>query len=227
MPRYYRRRRRYRYGGRSFRRRHRRRYRRRNRRITKAATTYIRRCVDLGRIAQPGLGGPIFGSLAFSLTDVPNYQEIQNLYDQFKIVGIQLKFIPFVNVSQINPTSFPVSSDLQVISSHAVRLFTALDFNDVDVPTSVDDIREYSTCKETPLTSTHKRYFVPKAVLEASQGGNDYFFRTNPWINVNNAGKSHYGIKYAFSGIGTGTLAQDVTLYRIEAKYYIKCRYPH
>lgn len=145
--------------------------------------------------------------VAFTLADLPDYGDFTALYDQYKILGIKVKWLPRGN-----------SSDIQAQNSIS-RFFSVIDRDDDATPTSIDQLTQYESCKMTPTTGVHSRYFKPSIRREIPNaiGGTAHEVTGPQWIDVTNANVKHYGIKLAVQGplSGTGSIYFDaqVTMY--------------
>lgn len=155
------------------------------------------------------------GSMVFKLTDVPNWQEFQALYDSYKLKAVKVSFIPVSNVTLGN------SVPLEEQTSHLNRIYTVFDYNDKTVPSTLNSLREYQNCRWGSNNRVHKRFLYPKPLMTISEGGGSYGvaqFGKSPWISMASDQTEFYGIKY---GIQHTNLHQDVVLYGIEVKYYL------
>lgn len=148
---------------------------------------------------------PTFGSINFSLNDLPNYTEFTSLYDMYKINAVTVTFIPQMteNVSAVTLNN-PYAN---------TRFYSCIDYNDNSPPTTIDEVRQYQNCKVTSILRMHKRYIYKPKVLDA--GG--YTF--SPWISTAFPSNNYYGLKYAVESTqATGALTFE---FKIEAKFYM------
>lgn len=166
---------------------------------------YFSRFVDKGTITEDGTGTETFGSLSFALNDVPGYTEFTGMFDQYKICAVKVMIIPMYNVAQGT-----VSTNLNYY-----RFISAIDYNDSTAPTSLNDLRQYKTCKVTARTKMHKRYFRPRVDLD-----NDYQNpgTVQPWVNSDKPSAAYQALKYGFEHNSGGT----TQVYRVECVYYMK-----
>lgn len=153
---------------------------------------------------------PTLAGLTFRLNQVPNYTEFTNLYDMYKINGVKMVFIPKQNQS--------ISIGSVNNASPTARFFTALDYNDATPPTTVDDIREYQSCKFTSVIRTHKRYIPRPRIQDRGQTYNP----GRPWINCSAPDQEHYGLKLAIEPISS-TTTTDMP-YSVECVFYMSFR---
>lgn len=186
---------------------YRRRFRNRVRYNKRGQKLYLfKRFVDFGLLNVQSLT-PTFQALTFRLNQLPNSGEFTALYDEYRINAVKISFIPqqtqSVSIGSINNPS-------------NVRFFSAIDYNDAGLPTSVDDLRQYQTAKYTSIFRTHKRYiYKPKIVDNSST------VRT-AWIATTSPATLHYGLKIAVEPmLSSTTTSLD---FRVECKFYMSFR---
>lgn len=141
----------------------------------------------------------------FSLSDLPNVTEFTNLYDCYKINAVKIMFLPQMtqNVSLSSLNNAYASA----------RFFSAIDYNDSGA-ISVDAIREYATCKFTPILKRHTRYLKPRV-----QDSGSTYTPGRPWINCTSPAKDYFGLKVAVEGMdSSNVLTMD---YTVECVYYL------
>lgn len=146
----------------------------------------------------------------FRLDQVPNFTEFTALYDQFKINAVKLTFYPQVteNIS-LGTINNPVAS---------ARFYSCLDFNDSAPPTTIDEVREYQSCKRTPILKPHKRYLKPR-IMDRGQIYNP----GRPWLSCDTArSEPHYGVKIGVENMSSTTTS--TMEYTIECKFYLSFR---
>lgn len=145
--------------------------------------------------------------VSFTLADLPDYTDFTALYDQYKITGIKVQWLPRGNSSDV------------LAQGNISRFFSVIDRDDDATPTSIDQLTQYESCKMTPSTRVHSRYFRPsiRTEIPTSIGGTGYSVSGPKWIDVTNTNIKHYGIKLAAQGsvAGTGSITYDaqVTMY--------------
>lgn len=148
---------------------------------------------------------PTFGAFNFSLSDLPNYTEFTSLYDMYKINCVKITIIPQQTQSiSIGSINNPNAS---------ARFFSAIDYNDGSAPTSIDDIRQYQSCKMTPILRTHKRVIFKPKILDTNG------FSISPWMATTTPSANYYGLKYAVEPMESTTTT--TMTYTVEAKLYM------
>lgn len=171
-------------------------------RIRQPVQYFKRSFISEGFITAPA-GGPTFGTIQFTLNQLPNYTEFTQLYDQYKIKGVKVKLVPRYNVADINA---------QAIS----QLLTVLDYDDSTSPTAVSDLLQYQNMKMTMTNKIHQRYLAPRSNRNVAQPGPASPPAASPvkqWIDCGFPTVLHHGIKYA------------VTAGSIDIKYDLYCTY--
>lgn len=144
-------------------------------------------------------------SYNFKLSDVSQYADYANVYDQYRIVAIDLYFQPDHNTFQ---------NALQNQS----RMFSVLDFDDAVSLTGANAARGYNNCIITsPWEKCHRR-FVPRCALAAYSGAfTSYAQAKNAWLDMASPGVLHYGVK-----IWIDPATTIVAQWFVEAIYYLE-----
>jgi len=179
--------------------------------IVKQPVHYFTRFQDGGTITASG-GTETFGVLYWDLASIPGFAEFTALYDFYKINAVQVRFLP------ISDNTYSDSSILQASN----RLITVIDYNDRTVPTSLNDLRQYSNCKVSPFNRIHKRFLHPKPLItmdEDSSSGGVYGIGQAgrpPWIATTSNQCEYYGIKYGIEHPSSSSI-----LYKVEYKLYL------
>lgn len=166
---------------------------------------YFKRSVYLAN-AVSAVGANNFFAAAYALNGIPNHTEFTALYDQYKITGVKLKFVPRGNSSDIN-TGAPISS-----------LITVTDTDDTAVPSSIDQLTQYQSMKMTRSTQQQVRYWKPKfnvATVNTLALGINGKMNTTGWLDVTDDAVQHFGIKGVLTSNPGVTVSYDilVTLY--------------
>lgn len=158
----------------------------------------------------------IFGSIQFRLQDLPGYLELQDLFDQYRIDAIQVKFFPMTSGVYMQP--FNNASTTVVFTP---RFMTAIDYDDNSAPVNLDQIRQYQTYKSTMAYQQHSRYFKPCFASEVFKTAvtTGYGARRG-WIDTAYPDVPHFGLKYALEA--TGVASNDFAFgYRIDVKMWV------
>lgn len=159
-----------------------------------------------------------------NLTQLPNYTEFTNLFDEYKISAMKITwFSPYNEVTSVN--------------SQQVRLHTATDTDDTALPSSIDTLRQKPSYKDVQLSSAFirngkisrffkVRHFIAGAATEGAVGyGN---IPASKWLSCTNAPAiQHFGLKWAIScnsSNGSLTTPDDTFTMPVEVTYYMKFR---
>jgi hypothetical protein len=134
-----------------------------------------------------------FATYNFSLATLPNSTEYTTLFDQYRIAQITLTFQPSTLVATSSP------------------LYSVIDYDDSNAPTSLNDLLQYDTLKTTMTGAYHIRTLNPRFTLGAYSGTlTSYANAPNDmWVDVASPGVQYYGVKIcwpAFTG-ATGTFS--------------------
>lgn len=151
-------------------------------------------------------GANSYTPVNIALTSLPNYTEFTALYDQYKITGLKVKFVPRGNSSDIT-TQNNISS-----------LFTVIDLDDGNPLTTVDQAMQYQSMKMCRSTQTQVRYLKPRfnvGAINQVAGGLIGKKNTNGWLDCTSDSVVHYGIKTALTAGATQSVIYDlmVTVY--------------
>lgn len=150
---------------------------------------------------------PTFAAYNFSLDDLPNYQEFTNLYDAYRLNAVKITFLPQMTQS--------VSLSAFNNPNASVRFFSAIDYNDSNVPGTIDDLREYQTCKFTPVLRRHSRYIYKPKIQDRGQT----YTPGRPWINTSSPDQDHFGLKIGVEPMQSTNITSMG--YTIECTYYV------
>lgn len=160
---------------------------------------------------------PVFVAIAFNLSDIAQYSSFSNLFDQYRIDKVVLRFytrntaISVFNVSGAN-AGVPMG-------------YVTLDLDDSSAPTSVDQLRQYDKCVSFTGATSFDITLTPRPTAALFAGGAFSGYSTpdvEPWIDVANTAVSHYGIKMAIGALTATTTSAWV--WDIEAHYWLSFR---
>lgn len=164
--------------------------------------------VGVSQLINPAPGTTQEMILGFSLHRVENYTDYTNLYDQYKIRGVKISFIPLANITDSST------------GQYSQLLYSTYDFNSMVSTPTLSLIRQNQYVKWTPYTRIHKRYFHPRFSSDDGQS-----VGIQNWMPVDNSNRMHYSLIISVPNIpsvGTGE-----AIYRIECTYYLSFRMTH
>jgi len=159
-------------------------------------------------VYRSSITAPNGGAFAFVLNDLPQIATYAALFDQYKIEEILLKFKPRLN-SADRVTDTALSS-----TSIAEELYYCIDYDDSNVPTSLDEVREFDTCRNKSFYQSFNIRIKPKIAMAAYGSGafTSYASMTNQWLDVASPAIAHYGVKFVTSPtIATAHQIWDIT----------------
>lgn len=141
--------------------------------------------------AQVGGGGGA-AAMSFKLSDVPNYASFVNMFDQYRIMCVVYKFVPYV-------TSNSLMSAGDTFNGYNV---VGMDFNDANAPGTQDDVLKLRYHRCFPLTKYFTYKIKPKAEMS--------FYNTTLttgygnasrkiWVDTTNAAIPYYGLKFYYT----------------------------
>ena len=165
-------------------------YRYKKKRATGQKIYYFKRytgALNGGTVTVP-FASPLLIAFNFSLNDLPNATEFTSLFDMYKIKAVKVKLIPQLS------ESISAAGINNVFYSQ--RMFSAIDYNDATAPSSIDDIRQYQTCKVTSQLRPHTRIIYKPKILDSSS------YSLSPWISTSSPSVDYYGLKIAAEATG-------------------------
>uniref|UniRef100_UPI004047B36E hypothetical protein n=1 Tax=Polynucleobacter sp. TaxID=2029855 RepID=UPI004047B36E len=95
----------------------------------------------------------------------------------------------------------------------SARFFSAIDYNDGTAPTSLDELRQYQSCKVTPILRTHKRIIFKPKILDTNG------YSVSPWMTTANTTANYFGLKVAVEPMDA--TSTTTMIYTVEAKFYM------
>lgn len=151
------------------------------------------------------VGGATNAVYSFQLSDVDNYTEFTNLYDQYRIRRIDLQFIPFY--TQSTPGAGACSG----------VIYAAPDFDDISATASAA-LRQYPACQVFGQTERIQVTVEPRLAVAAYSGTfTSYANLRDQWIDCNSPSVQHYGFKLAADASGgTANSFQVIGTYHLE-----------
>jgi len=171
----------------------------------------IRRTLDANDAKQTAGAFAGFSS-SFQLSDLDAYTEFTNLFDQYRIHMIRMRFRPRFNFAAVVSTT-----DIMP------RLYTVIDYNDANPITGVAQLRQYQTLKETNFDADHVRCFKPKVAVAAySAAFTSYMSVTGGWIDTGSPAVQHYGLKGLVEAGHAGQV--NLQVWSIETEYFLEFR---
>lgn len=135
-----------------------------------------------------------FGSGNFTLAQLPQVATFTALFDQYKVEYLEFSFRMAYLTTPI--TAFTTTT--------MPAIYTVVDLDDVVAPTTLNQLREYSSCQIHENTPTFTVRFKP-GILTGIYNGTTIVAggaTSAPWLDCNQTAIPHYGVKW---GCDAGT----------------------
>lgn len=159
----------------------------------------------------------------FSLDLLPNYTEFENLYDQFKITGVRMTFTYSNNVSNLSSNTGSTVAGANVALPF---LYWCYDIDDNSLPSNLNEMRQYESCKSRRLDRPVKVWVKPRYLTMAYASAISTAYTVGDpkrWIDIANHETPHYGVKFCLDPIFTVS-DNAIGMLRCEMKFYLLCR---
>lgn len=163
-----------------------------------------------------GIRSDAAGAMSFNLNSLPNSSEFTTLFDQYKIMKVRLRFIPFGDSVNLPISTMSGSNGLV---SPGGPLVTAIDYDDSVVPGSAADLLQYQASRVTPIPKPLSMTIKPKFATEVYRSAiaTGYGARSG-WLDTTNSDVPHYGVKYYMNA--PSALSSSFT-YQVWAEVYL------
>jgi len=168
-----------------------------------------------------GSGASAFYARKFELSDVADNANYTDIYDAYRIYGIQVKLIPRLVVDSVDDRSLLVTSNK--------TLYIRPDYDDASVPTTLDSMKGAGQTKVFTFGQPFKMWLKPRVAeavykgiastgYKVAEGG-----RAGPWLDVVSPDVDYYGLKMASSPQAL-TIPDAQYVIDIVYTYYIEFR---
>ena len=120
----------------------------------------FKRKVVLGNVQaynNAGVGVNAAVAFSFKLSDLPQYTDFTNLFDQYKLTGVKLDFIPFAD-----NISWEVASNGASIAAPGGPLLVSVDMDDATAPASASEMLSRQNVKVIPVGRRFQMFLRPK-----------------------------------------------------------------
>lgn len=166
----------------------------------------------------PANGGE-FSGMTFTLNSLVDATELaawKQLYDQYQIKGVSVRWVPKTNVNSITDGS---GSSPTLIS----EIMTAIDLDDGSAPGTVAEILNYGTVRRQRFNKEHKRYLMPRAATQIYNGLTTSYglLSRSTWLDLDDDTIPHYGIKYVITPATTDPTEGANIYYDMYVRAYI------
>jgi len=181
-------------------------------RLANAVYPFVRKITsaDVSQVAA----ADTFMTYRFELNDVSDTADFTDLFDQYRFRAVRIEFRPRFNFS--NPGV--------VTANRLPRFYSVIDYDDNNMPTLINQLREYQSIKETRWDQDHVRLIKPRMATAALDNTGLTSLANEPakWIDLAYLTVAHYGIKIAIEGgVGGQTNLQS---WSVDLEYMIEFR---
>jgi len=195
-------------------------YRRTSKKDIKDNVVYLKRHVILGTISTTvTLGWQAF-PYSFRLDTIPNYSELQSVFDQYKVNGIKLQFTPYWDG---NDYATQGTNNFSVLP----RVYTLTDENGIPAGSINTEAKflEYSNAKQIiEPQKPFSIYFRPNIEMSSAGDSNTQAAVTSNgprWIDTSNPTIPHNSCAIGMI-VPTGLTGGQSWVYHVVATYYLQ-----
>lgn len=149
------------------------------------------------------------GGLFFQLSQFANASNLKSVFDQYRIVALDLRLRPRINC-EINPgaTSTP-------------PLYSVIDYDGAPTPVSLLELQQYGNVSQIQTYQSLRRVWSPHTAVAAYQGAfTGYENHTSPWIDCAYDTVQHYGFRYWMDVNAVGNIA----IWDVDVRAYVEFR---
>lgn len=188
--------------------------RKRRSRYTNAVVRVKRSQVAFNTLVTPV--GPGFSSngQGFTLSQVTNYTEFTNLFDQYRIAGVRMEFI-----NQTPQSGGSISG----VGGACPMIFSIIDPDDSTAITTKEAFLEDSRCKGRLWTGRYSIYIKrPRVNFDAGNIANAGSASTSTWLDCGTPAVLHHGLKWLVLADPAINLT---TSYYLKTTYYLEFKH--
>lgn len=158
-------------------------------------------------------------SMAFRLNNVPGYTDFTNLYDQYRIDKVKVRFLPLTN------SATPIQN-----GGILPTVFVDVRHDSSTVPANMNALREAQGIREYRLDRPFTVSLRPKWISTVGDPLQTAVIGAAPrtgWIDTGYYAANHFGLGLWFSNLNLASTLDDVyTMVRIDITYYLSMREP-
>lgn len=141
----------------------------------------------------------VFTACQFQVSGMGNISALQALFDQYRIVGVEVLIVPQSNFVAAAATAT------------AGMMHSVVDYDDATPLANEQNALDYQNCLSSSASDGHFRKFIPHAALAAYAGAfNAYNNVESPWIDAAYPAVQHYGLKVVNT---TASVATELLIY--------------
>jgi len=141
----------------------------------------------------------VFTACQFQVSGMGNISALQGLFDQYRIVGVEVLIVPQSNFIAAAATAT------------AGMMHSVVDYDDATPLANEQNALDYQNCLTSSASDGHFRKFVPHAAVAAYSGAFTSFTNVeSPWIDAAYPSVQHYGLKVVNT---TASVATELLIY--------------
>jgi len=147
---------------------------------------------------------PTFSQQAYSLSQLDQVSSLITLFDQYRIVMVEARYVP---------VSFNSGSTVTTTNFSGGLITSVVDYNDAAMLTSVGQALDYQNELTAPCGSSFTRTFKPHLSVGAYTGTafTGYSNDSDQWIDTVSSTVQHYGLKLASTSTGTSITYSSIS----------------
>lgn len=173
---------------------------------------HFRRFAIASQVSGNAIHIPYLNGISFRLDQVLNNSEFANLFDNYRINAVALRFF-----LKIDPSAQTAAT------SNYPRLYYVRDYDDAIAPSTLNELREHGMSRVKVLQPNKPVSIMIKPAIA------DTVFRTGvttstvpkwkQWCDMAHTNIEHYGLKYGIDDFTNTNYKLDV-----EVVYYFSCK---
>lgn len=170
--------------------------------------------------ASPADGWVDYVGINVAIDTLPNYTEFKSLFDQYRILGVKLTYIPNSNVA----TGLPQGTGAAPRGIPTISW--VIDLDDSTPPTSVNNLLEHQRCHTRYFNKPISIFFKPRA-HNTIAGSSSALLPRSQWIDFTYDTVPYYGAKIAIHVPDEDPNVNSPWFtYKVLMKVYFQCRHP-
>lgn len=159
------------------------------------------------------------------MNELPNYTEYTDLFDEYRINYIVMKFLPITRGTQVSLAG--MSSVLNPVNNfgwYQPQIHICPDYNDADTPSSIASLQQKHGYRVTEFNKPVILKFRPAVspMIYRSAATTAYGTKWKQWLHQQYTDTPHYGAKWIITGLNES----HAFTYQVQLTYYMSFRYP-
>lgn len=167
-------------------------------------------------------------SFQFKLSDLPSVSEFGSLFDDYRINKVVLKLIPQITASNM-PFNEAQLGGSGTGTGRNPRVFYAADYDDNNVVSSIDVLRQYANVKVRQVVGNKPiKIIITPAISQEiyrTSTSTAYAPKWKQWLDLAYNDIPHYGIKmWVENCAGIAGSSTTASIFKIEGSMYFSCK---